>query len=304
MTVDTHYYSVYDLQISSTLAFPELPVLDPEEVSPDVHIREGRVDPVTENEDSAGERRIHATRNDWRLTYEGIGSVRVTGGNNIVFDLVKPALAETKALRRLVANHAFAVLLLQQGLLVLHASSVSVDGRAVVFLGHRTAGKSTTAAAFHKHGYQVLGDDVIGIRFDKETPHVVPGVPEIRLAPDAVAGLDINDAIQPTGDGGPERLYCRLSGDRSPTPLFRCYQLEDAESVEIVKQSGTQSFLTIVAGTYAQGLLSDTDRTDEHFDQCRATLDTAKVRTLRRPRSIGTLPTVVEAVVSDVSGSC
>ena len=45
----------------------------------------------------------------------------------------------------------------------LHASAVVVDGRAVAFLGHSGAGKSTTAASFVHRGYRALTDDVLAL---------------------------------------------------------------------------------------------------------------------------------------------
>ena len=46
-----------------------------------------------------------------------------------------------------------------RGLLPLHASSVVVDDRAVLFVGPPQAGKSTTAAAFALSGFRILADD-------------------------------------------------------------------------------------------------------------------------------------------------
>lgn len=301
MVANPTSYSVYALHVLSTLPLPEVPVINSNGRSPDVQIRAGDVDPVTTESNDTGRRRVRVTRNNCRMTYEGIGSVRVTNGDTVTYSLSEPSVAETKALRRVILNHAFAAVLLQRGLLVLHASAVLIDNQVAVFLGHRTAGKSTTAAAFRKCGYQVLGDDVIGIRFDMGAPQVVPGVPEIRLAPDAVAELGINDAVEPTGDRGPKRLYCRLSDDRSPAPLYRCYRLKNAESVELVSQSRTESFFTLLKGTYARGALSQVDRVGEHFNQCEGTLEAADVRTLRRPKQFMKLQAVVDTVVSDMT---
>jgi len=77
---------------------------------------------------------------------------------------------------------------------VLHASAVSIDGKAAIFLGPRGAGKSTTtAAAFGAEGYSVLEDDVVAIRFDEGVLTVVPGVPQLRLKSDAAAALGVED---------------------------------------------------------------------------------------------------------------
>ena len=56
-----------------------------------------------------------------------------------------------------------------RGVVTTHASSVSVDGKAVAFIGPQGAGKSTTAAALLARGCNVLTDDVVPI-CDKRQP--------------------------------------------------------------------------------------------------------------------------------------
>lgn len=51
--------------------------------------------------------------------------------------------------------------LLLRGLVCLHASAVVVDGRAIALIGPAGAGKSTTAAAFAAHGFNILAEDVV-----------------------------------------------------------------------------------------------------------------------------------------------
>jgi hypothetical protein len=51
----------------------------------------------------------------------------------------------------------------------LHGSAVAVDGRAVAFLGHSGAGKSTTAAAFVRAGLPALTDDVLALDEEQES---------------------------------------------------------------------------------------------------------------------------------------
>ena len=55
----------------------------------------------------------------------------------------------------------FAALL--HGLEVLHASAVTVDGRAVGFLGHSGAGKTSVAFAMCRLGAGFLADDVLAV---------------------------------------------------------------------------------------------------------------------------------------------
>lgn len=76
-----------------------------------------------------------------------------------------------------------------RGTVCLHASVVNIDEKAVLFLGKKSSGKSTTAAAFHKLGYKVLADDIAVITSNGNSFYVEPGYPKIRLRPNPVAAL-------------------------------------------------------------------------------------------------------------------
>jgi hypothetical protein len=58
-----------------------------------------------------------------------------------------------------IDEYLVARLLGRRGGVILHASSVVVDGRAIVFLGHSGAGKSTMAEIASAFGADVLSDD-------------------------------------------------------------------------------------------------------------------------------------------------
>jgi hypothetical protein len=58
-----------------------------------------------------------------------------------------------------IDEYLVARLLGQRGGVILHASSVAIDGRAFVFLGHSGAGKSTMAELASEAGAEVLSDD-------------------------------------------------------------------------------------------------------------------------------------------------
>jgi hypothetical protein len=192
-----------------------------------------------------------------------------------------------------------AVLLLQRGLLVLHASAVSVDGKAVVFLGSRTAGKSTMTAALHREGYQMIADDVVGIKIDDGMSVVVPGVPQIRLGDDTIEGVGIEETIRYEHDRGPEKSYQPIDNQSNETELGSIYTLQNNDTTCINNLDGPIAFFQLVTSTYAQGLLSDTDATTEHFEQCAAVLNQVSLRQLARPKSFERLPEVAELIAED-----
>lgn len=82
------------------------------------------------------------------------------------------------------------------GYVSLHAASVVIDNRAVLFCGASGVGKSTLTAHFYSKGYQVLSDDVTTLRITapgKITAY--PSVPRIKLSDESLA------LIGRSGDG-------------------------------------------------------------------------------------------------------
>lgn len=87
---------------------------------------------------------------------------------------------------------ALAALLMQRGMLLLHASVVASSEGAYAFMGKAGSGKSTLAAAFCAQGLRVVADDLCAISFSEAgIPLVYSGYPDIRLLPPTFEKLNI-----------------------------------------------------------------------------------------------------------------
>ena len=79
------------------------------------------------------------------------------------------------------------VLCMIRGYIALHASAVSINGKAVGFLGNKGHGKSTLTAHLVKRGYPLVTDDALVIRKTREGAwKAVRGPRGIKLWPDVV----------------------------------------------------------------------------------------------------------------------
>ena len=94
-----------------------------------------------------------------------------------------------ESLRPVILGSSFSILLQQRGQLVLHASSVAIQGQAIAFLGNSGWGKSTLVAMLHAQGHTFITDDVLPIRLDATPPRVSPSYPEVRLLPETLTRL-------------------------------------------------------------------------------------------------------------------
>jgi hypothetical protein len=294
-------YSAYDLQIQSAFELPELPVIDIPETNPDIEIVRSPVDPVPKSVNGVGGRRITATSDAVRVTHESIGSFLVESGDRIVCDPLDDEPSQQEFFRRLIENELLGLVLYQRDYLVLHASAVSVDGRAAIFLGPRGAGKSTTAAAFSAAGHSVLEDDVVAIRFDRSMPTVVPGVPQLRLPSDTTVALGMEEFTTPSEESWYEKQMLRVEETPDPVPLGGCYLLVEGKTCSFETVAGTEQMMQLITHTHARGLLGDTDQSSVHFGQCSQLTESVPVRRLKRPQNHELLQTVIELVVDDLN---
>lgn len=298
-------YTAYGLAIRSAFELPELPTVnDPSNPDVDIVDGSGQLEPVPDSVPGEGTRRIQATAGQCRLTYDGIGTFLVEDGSRVAFDADDEAIAAgdvpSKVVRRLFENEMMGILCHQRGVLVLHASAVAVEGRAAVFLGPCGAGKSTTAAAFHAQGYTVLEDDVVCIQSDDGGPRVRPGVPQLRLKPDAIDALGIEGTTRPEGGTGSVKRYKHLEPSRGPVPLTACYLLTRSEELTVEPVDPRERVLELITRTYTGGMLEETDATGTNLTQCSQVATTVPFRRLSRPQRHDALPDLVERVAADL----
>jgi predicted kinase len=293
-----NYYRAYGLTIESEFDLPELPTTT--DRSAEVSFRRGDVDPVPKSDGQKESFRSTASENVARLTYDPVGSFLVEAGTRVTFDPTTNEVVERVITRRLFENQMMGLVLHQRGHLVLHASAVAVDGKAIVFLGQRGAGKSTMAAAFHQAGYEVFEDDTLGVRFEDGVPTVVPGVPRLRLRPQTAETLGIDSVTGSTFGSDSEKVHVSLSDVPDPAPLAQCYRLKRGEPFAFEELSLSDKFFNLLSRTFVRGLLRDTDAAGDHFEQCADVITAAPFQTLRYPETIADLPSVVESLVEDL----
>jgi hypothetical protein len=124
-------------------------------------------------------------------TEEGRIRIRVPGTADFVINCGEVLVAPEEGVSEVILASLLTALVLgflihQKPILTLHGSAVVGNGAAIVLLGKRGSGKSTTAAAFCRRGFRMLCDDIVPISADGS---VLPGMPRARLARDAYARL-------------------------------------------------------------------------------------------------------------------
>lgn len=274
-----HIYQAYGLRIASEI---ELPELTPTTGSPDVHFRLRRSveDPIPRSAHAWGD--VLVDRVPDVLSY-----FSVAHGREIVIAPL-PGI-EAGKVRGILLGMLMAALLRQRGILSLHACCVARDGRAVAFVGDTGWGKSTLADVFHRHGYAVLNDDVLGLDTAARPVTALPGYPQIKLRPNpnAEAHRDFG-ALPALYEGSRRRVYqARRDFPSAPIPLAKVYLLLGTPAPEhaIEDVPRQQAFLELVYHTRMKGWFKAPAYQKRHFEQCKELLAHVPVARLLRERT-------------------
>jgi hypothetical protein len=277
-------YFGFGLTIDSEVELPDLPAGSEE---PDVVIRLGPV-PRTPRTTTLDE--------EIAITHRG-GAFHIRHGREIVLDPVPGANPEL--LRVLLMGRMMAYLLRQRGWLPLHASAVRIEGQAVLFLGASGSGKSTTAAAFHLRGHQVITDDVGAVRVCASRKCVLrPQGSRIRLLDDSRV---VFEGAVPSGIFQWDKHTFDLANgeQRDLVPVRRIYALEygDAISTEGIKPLPAVALLSENSFVPRRGMTREA--LAAHLSACSSVASAVPVSMLVRLRSLAALPDLVRWVEAD-----
>lgn len=183
-----HTYRISGLSVASELELPgAIPATAHD--SPDVTVSFGEV-PQRLAEATASGPTWQRQGNTLLLSVPGLVRILVSDGRSIVVAIEAGASAHDAS--AFVLGSALGILLHQRGELVLHASAVARDGRAIVLCGHSGAGKSTTAAALCERGFSFVSDDICVLRLNQNgLPVVLPDGRQLKLWRNSIDGLEL-----------------------------------------------------------------------------------------------------------------
>ncbi len=229
----------YNLDIWSDIALPEF--MEPQ----------GGVDVVIvlESENWGAE----CTLPKWSFTsanvvcrFPNVGQFQVRAGSEI---RITPARgADTELIRLYVEGMMMAVVLHQRGFHVLHASVVEMQNRAVAFVGHIGAGKSTIALALQGRGHRLVADDNAAIEGFSSMPSVIPAFPRVKVYPAVARTLGIVEAGLTSLHATQVKKTRLIEGEfsRQPVPLDRIYVLSRDTAPGIHLLTPGEAFIEVV----------------------------------------------------------
>jgi hypothetical protein len=295
-------YSAYNLIIHSDFELPGFPEIEYSEKAgmdfQEIFIKEGNL--TDEDLDRINDSGLHlAGKADDLL------KCSVLKGNEII---VSPEDdIDNKFLQTVIGGELLGALLRQRGHLVLHASTVARNGKAISFLGYSGWGKSTTAAYFVRNGYRLLGEDLLVVDVEPEKPVVLPGPLSIKLRPDSGALLFDDFESHPEAYSTTnKRIMSGAAADVTsdcPVTLEKMYILEpvNRERNQIAKISKRDALIEMVRHTRINTWLNSKQFAADHFHQCNHLLDKVPVSLLQRELTLDSLQEIKDLVEADQS---
>jgi len=282
------HYSVFGLLLHSNLALPGVVPVISTASSPDIELHLGS-SPYPEGGDLSAQEELAYVGSYcaetgepglrvWQVAKGAFLRIAYSDGTQFWLDrkretlwAVWPGTLSLEDTASYLLGPILGFLLRLRGVTCLHASAVAFEDRSVAFVGSVGAGKSTTAAAFARHGYGVLSDDITALVEREGTFHVMPAYPQLSLWPDSVKMLYGSSEALPrfVPNWDKRRLDLGNQGtlfESRPLPLGAIYILGERrpDPAPYLERMRPQSaLLSLVADTYANRILDREMRASE-----------------------------------------
>lgn len=272
MTKTANDLSLCGWRIRSEWPLPELMPWSGDDRPVDIHIRRGPV-PAELPGVTRKHPLVQVNDQNWlRFTVRNVADYLVRGGNEVIIDTPHPD--DTPDVALFLLGSVLGFLTHQRGLLPLHASCVSFEGRVIAFMGASGAGKSTMAALFLAQGGRLLSDDVSVIDVHAAGgPVILPSFPRQKLWRDTLDALGLAPGRYLRRTVNLEKFDRLVGGhfDAMPMPLNAICQLSPRKrqgTPQLVPLDGLQAVRVLYENVYrrtAAGLLGLSDRV---FQDC------------------------------------
>ncbi len=200
----------------------------------------------------------------------------------------------------------------QQGYLVLHASAVLIDNKAVLFLAESQQGKSTLAAAMVKMAYPLLSDDLLAVKYSQAEDrfYAYPSYPVIKLWPDQFKRLFANQSAASFLDEDLKK--CRARIDHINPELFctRPYQLASmyklcrrgtSKKIVIKPISRVESVTALIRFSFAAPIMIAAGWQPRRLSEFSRLSSHVPVHNLIYPSEIESLDSVCNQIINNFS---
>ena len=288
-------YRVAGLSVRSEIDLPGLITTTSNFGEPDVVVAPGAV-PVELDTPAASGPTWAIAGDRFLLRIPDVARFLLTAGREIVFETESGTPSNDVAI--FLIGTVFGILLHQREQIVLHASGIWVNGKAVLFCGASGAGKSTIAAALGQRGYPLLTDDLCAIAIaDDGTPVVHPDGRQLKLWEHAIEKLGLSEGRGDRVRDSLEKYYFEPShAFNEPLPLGAVYALREARpphDAGIERPNIVDGALLMRRNAYRPLLVARMEQKSNYFHAATAIANAAGTFYLTRELDFAKLPDVI-----------
>lgn len=301
-----YYYQAYGIHVKSALDLTKSPSdasLNNTFKKPDVIVGFKSVPVLDDTFEEYNFGRVTKVRIDHRQTHlfwRNIKICSIKDGKEII---INPHTSlDISFLKSLVMSYGFAILLHQRNHLVLHGNAISINNKAVLFLGPSGSGKSTLSLALYKQGYSLLSDDLLSINLSSdEHSTIFPGFPRLKIWPDVLGLTDKSiDSLNPVHTYIDKKFFPIYADfNHKEVPIEAIYIVEKDFKTSINSLSACDSLKNLVKNSYCAKIFNYDERM-ENFKQCSSLVNEVPIKKLSIKHSFEDIGKLVKIIEKDV----
>jgi hypothetical protein len=289
-----HFYQVAGLTVECEIELPGLIPADRGRGGAEIVILQRPVPAALEGASASGP--------TWQLAGErflleipNVARFLLRGGERIEFEPGEGVPPQEVAI--FLLGTVFGILLHQRQHIVLHASAVRVNGKAVLFCGSSGAGKSTLAAALVQRGYPLVTDDLCAVSLERGPPTVQPDGRQLKLWSQSIERLELAGARGAPVREKLEKFYVEPGAAHTGAlPLAAVYCLREARPPHapgLERPNAVDAALLLRRNAYRPQLVSRMGQKANYFRAATTMADRAGIYYLTRPFDFARMPEVL-----------
>jgi hypothetical protein len=293
-----YHYRAYGLAIAS-----QIPVVGFEQTAakvPDVTIEEGKVPENLQKIINKSDL-FQSNEREFLLNIAPVGAYYISDGRTIFFQ--RADSTTDSDVSSCLTGICFGAILHQRKLLPIHASTVIINKKCLMFAGVSGAGKTTAAAAMIKAGGTLVADDVSVIDFSGSKPAVMPAFPAIKIWADTLnhLGIEIEGLVPVRGEIQKYYLPVERFPDK-PASIDHIIILNKYDGPDFIFETitGVEKFRLLKKYTYLFKGIPNTGLEINHFQLANRLVAEVPMSHLIRPKDGFDVQNLTEQIIRNI----
>ncbi|MFE7060535.1 aldolase [Sutcliffiella sp. NPDC057660] len=296
-------YKAFGFTIKSEYALPELNRAIIKADLSDISIQTGNLEPKWQSLSKQPNQYFHVKENLCMFHVPGTAIFLIQNGKEIIVSPHEDAAEDN--IRLYLLGTCMGAILMQRRILPLHGSAIAINGKAYAIVGDSGAGKSTTASALLRQGYELISDDVIPVSFNEQgIPMVTPAYPQQKLWQESIEefGMESSD-FRPIIDRETKfAIPVASQFCNQPLTLAGVFELMKTgnEDLQFSSVTGLERFHLLFQHTYRNFFIPRAGLMEWHFQTSARMVNKMSFFRIQRPTSYFTTDKITDFILTNM----